>query len=246
MRNILISLILVGLVGGLAGGGLFAHFSDVEEGSALFIADNVDLAVDADWYDGGAEQNPWPESVPLINPAETADIKPGMCGESTISLHVYCTEADLWLMLDNLTSGENGILDPEAEAGDPSADDGELVNYLWLQLWEDNGVDGEANTTDFGEGDNEKQPEEAVIWEGYAAELMALAAAEEPYDCVLLAGPILLTHCNVYYMGVKWCFIQDVAGQPHCNISMGDTFGTDIAFFTKDVGSPPPTCPPPP
>jgi predicted ribosomally synthesized peptide with SipW-like signal peptide len=244
MRQALLSILAVALVAGLAGGGLMAYFSDTEiSEDNQFSVSNVDLAVDVNWYDQGQEHNPWPEHVPLIDPATTADIKPEHGGEATISLHVYCYEADLYMFLDTLTHSENGRIDPEMKAGDATENVGELIDFLYLELWQDNGVDGVAATGDPGEGDNIKQPEEDFIWLGYAAELLDMASMEEPHDCLLIAGPIRLLHCKVYYMGCRWHFDRNNGTGADVNTAQGDSFGTDIVFRVVNAGDPAPPCP---
>lgn len=234
-KRVLMAVLAVGLAGSLAGGGMFAYFSDVETTSGYtFQATNIDLAVDSDWYDGGAEHNPWPEAVPLINPYETADIKPGHSGGTEISLHAYSIAGVVYMRIYNTISGENTRIDPELKAGDPSELAGELADYLWLELWEDNGPDGEVQTGDTGEGDNIPQPGELPIWSGYASELG---------DCNLWALPSTMPSCHVYYMGVRWEFRNDNGSGIDVNVAQGDTFGCDIQFIATEPGDPVPICP---
>jgi hypothetical protein len=54
-RTILISLLVISMIGAIAGGGLFAHFQDTETSAeSSFTAGTIDLAVNG--------QNPWQES----------------------------------------------------------------------------------------------------------------------------------------------------------------------------------------
>jgi len=56
LKTILMSILAVGLIGGLVGGALFAHFTDTETSQDnTFQAGSIDLAVD----DGSGVQNPW-------------------------------------------------------------------------------------------------------------------------------------------------------------------------------------------
>jgi predicted ribosomally synthesized peptide with SipW-like signal peptide len=233
--KVLIAVLAVGLAGSLAGGGLLAYFSDVETSTAnTFQASNMDLAVGSDWYDGGVEHNPWPQAIPLINPAETEDIKPGHTGGTEISLHAYCVAGSVHMRIFNTTSGENTRIGPELKAGDPSEDIGELADYLWLELWEDNGPDGDVQTGDTGEGDNIPQVGENPIWSGYASELSA---------CTMWELPTILPHGQAYYLGVRWEFRGDNGSGIDVNQAQGDTFGCDIQFIATEPGDPAPICP---
>ena len=230
------AVLALGLAGSLAGGGLFAYFSDTEVSAGnTFQASNIVLGVDADWYDGGAEHHPWPEEVPLIDPAETADIKPGHQEGTRISLHAYCDFAEVYIRLFNITGEENARIDPELKAGDPSDDEGELADFLWLELWEDNGPDGIIQSSDTGEGDNIPQAGENPIWSGYASQLGA---------CNIWQLPTVLPHCQVYYLGLRWEFRSDNGSGIDVNVAQGDTFGCDIQFQAIYPGAPNvPTCP---
>ena len=243
MKSVLLSMVVFALVAAIGAGGLFAYFSDTEtsEGNT-FQAGNTDLAVDVNWYDDGREQNPWPEEIPLIDPSTTADIKPGHRGESTISLHAYCVNAELLMKFFNFINDENGSAGPEITLGDAPDDplddlDGELASYLWLRLWEDNGLDGEPVTGDEGEGDNIWQEAERIVWESYFADLMACAMPDPDPDIdtsVTLLTKIVLEHCHVFYLGFEWYFDPDVAGEPDVNLAQSDTFGCDISFTITD------------
>lgn len=246
-RRLLVSLLVISLVGAVAGNGVLAHFTDTEMGEALFQADNEDLEVDVDgvWYNGIA--------FPLFG--TMSDIKPSVAGgEKTVSLHVYSVAADLYIYLTNIVNDENGTREPEKAAGDAEdnpADlmDGELASFLYLELWEDNGLDGVPATGDTGEGDNLRQLEEAVVWSGYLSELVTKAQQQEPYNCCLVVDtPIVLQACHTYYIGAWWAFDQKVTtplGPLDVNKAMSDVFSCNVAFFTIETGVPPPPCPPP-
>jgi len=230
------AVLALGLAGSLAGGGLFAYFSDVEVSpNHTFQAGKVNVALDADWYDNGAEYSPWPEEIPLIDPFETADIKPGYKEGTRISVHPYSDE-EVYIRILNITNGENARIDPELEAGDISDDVGELADYLWLEFWEDNGPDGIVQSGDTGEGDNVPQTGEAPIWSGYASGLGA---------CNLWRLPLpVLPGCHVYYLGFRWEFRIDNGSGIDVNVAQGDTFGCDIQFEAIVPGTPNvPTCP---
>jgi predicted ribosomally synthesized peptide with SipW-like signal peptide len=67
------------------------------------------------------------------------DVKPKDAGEATLSLHLCDNDAYLWAQPFIRANAENGIVEPEAGAGDgtggPSG--GELADYLWLNLFYD-------------------------------------------------------------------------------------------------------------
>lgn len=79
------------------------------------------------------------------------DVKPGDWGKDTISLHVYNNDAFVCLMPSKIEDDENGVVDPEKEAGDTLADginNGELSGALQFFMWNDANAN---NTYDTGE-----------------------------------------------------------------------------------------------
>ncbi len=168
MKNILISLLVVGAVTGTVWGASSAFFSDTETSPANNLtAGKVDLTIDStahydgmiceggQWQpDGSVEVLPRPELVGLACtgswPAgdltsekfwDLIDVKPGDYGENTISMHVE--DNPVWACIDifNLNNAENDRIDPEVEALDLTDDPqgGELAQNIHFTAWADDG-----------------------------------------------------------------------------------------------------------
>jgi predicted ribosomally synthesized peptide with SipW-like signal peptide len=67
---------------------------------------------------------------------ELLDVKPKDEGEATISVHLCGNPAYLWMRANRDAADENGIVEPETEAGDVT-ETGELANYIYARLWDD-------------------------------------------------------------------------------------------------------------
>ena len=66
-----------------------------------------------------------------------SDVKPGDYGTNMISLHVYDNDAYVCLLPNNIEDNENGVMDPEVEAGDTTSNEGELSGELEFFIWSD-------------------------------------------------------------------------------------------------------------
>lgn len=162
MRKILTSLLMITTVVTAVTLSSSAFFSDVETSEDnQFQAGSIDLLV-------GDQNN-------MINPAMTAedpnliavgnwdltdltdevffdyqDIKPGDWGRDTIQLQVNDNSAYLCAAVTITRNGENGLTEPEEDAGDvtPGVGDprmqfwGELGDYLQFVYWDDQDGDG--------------------------------------------------------------------------------------------------------
>lgn len=160
------------------------------------------------------------------------DLKPGDHGENTLSLHVYNNDAYACAVIDNMHDDDNGLTEPEAEAGDDSdgPDNGEIAEELHFFAWDD-------------DGDN--------IWED--GELPLFSNINGPASDVLngVAYPLFtpdtvaMTASTTYYIGMYWCYgeidVDDVNnilscdGESVSNLSQTDTLVADISFYVEQA-----------
>jgi predicted ribosomally synthesized peptide with SipW-like signal peptide len=133
LKSVLMSLVVVGVVGGMVGGGLFAAFSDTEtsEGN-VFTAGVMDLKVNG-------MDDPLP---PVFYDSQC--LKPGDQVVAEVMLeNVGCVDgwADFHLYI--MEDADNGIEEPEAGApGEDGTEDGELCeNTAVTLIYDGNPVD---------------------------------------------------------------------------------------------------------
>ncbi len=119
---------MLGLVGSLVGGGLFAYFSDTETATNnTFVAGTIDLAVNG--------QNPW------VGPPSSVESKP--CQWKRFELDNVTNVGDndglLWFKLDNLVWGGGQFPDAE-QAVDPdnSCDIQDYLELIVIYCYDDN------------------------------------------------------------------------------------------------------------
>jgi predicted ribosomally synthesized peptide with SipW-like signal peptide len=124
---ILISLTVLAAMVGI---GAYGWFSDVETSNNTFVAGSLDLSLDGN---NGTNVVKWSVG-PMV---------PGSHPKGTFVLANNGTIAG-YLDLENITVSnlENGIIEPEAVAGDNTDSEGELVNIVDLQLFQDLNCDG--------------------------------------------------------------------------------------------------------
>ncbi|MCR4394800.1 MAG: CalY family protein, partial [Dehalococcoidales bacterium] len=119
MKKILVALMIGALVIGLVGAGALASFSDTESSTNTFTAGTLDLTVND--QNGQTVQFSWSNLKPGDQPHQKYTLK------NIGSVPGY-------LDIENITveSSENDLTEPEQEAGDTSADTGELDDVLNL------------------------------------------------------------------------------------------------------------------
>jgi predicted ribosomally synthesized peptide with SipW-like signal peptide len=208
LRKILLSVFSIGVVALVAFVATSAFFSDSETSTGnVFVAGAIDLKIDNssygfDWNDpqvteptgvwGQNLNNSW-ESKDLDGEVFFSfyDLKPGDYGEDTISVVVQNNDA--WACMNfNLTgTPENGITEPEAEAGDITEEEGELQKYLSFIFWYD-------------DGDNVLEEGEVIIQElsGLPGDIFTggwLPIADSSNGPALVGG-------QTYHIGKGWCF----------------------------------------
>ncbi len=141
------------------------------------------------------------------------DVKPGDSGENTVSLHVINNDAWMCATVSRLTNNENGINEPEAKAGDVTANEGELQQKLMVKIWSDNSA-GEGWT----KGDNvwQGQALEPVLYEGPAQ-----AGTWALYDSVT-GDKKPLAGSSTTYLGVAWSLPASTGNEVQTDSMTGD------------------------
>jgi predicted ribosomally synthesized peptide with SipW-like signal peptide len=219
MKAFLVSVIVIALMGGLVGVGLFAYFSDTETSTGnTFTAGEVDLVLDRDGlhYNG--------TNCRLF---EVSGLKPGDTVEETLSLHVAENSNPGILERMTLTvvedsDNDGGINPPMPELedycdngldGDDGTADGDLDTYLDVKLWWD-------------DGDNIHQPGEPVIWQGMASDITAASPFTIDLDFPMAVFPA------EYYMGWELHFVNGPGDE---YIAMTDKWVVDAVFELKQI-----------
>ena len=131
MKKILMSLLVIGVIGALIGGGAFAAFSDTETSTSnSFTAGTLDLEVDS--------ENPWASTK-----ISTSSLKPGDSGAVDIALENSGNlSGSLTVNLTSITDAENTRYEPETEDGDTTDDTGEMGANMDIVVWVDDGTGG--------------------------------------------------------------------------------------------------------
>lgn len=197
--GILLSLVLLG--------STVAFFSDQESsvGNVLAVG-GIDLQIDnSSWYNGVSQPaTSWVlDDLPGHLFFDFHDLKPGDLSEDTVSFHVV--ENDAWLC-GNVTlteSADNGINEPEDEAGDVTdgAWNGELDERLQFIFWAD-------------DGDNVLETDEEVLTQGSPGVLpqnpgtpgLDFTLADSTTNIFTGLSDDPLDGTLTYYLGKAWCF----------------------------------------
>lgn len=151
MKNILLSVGVIGVVAAAAIGATSAFFFDTETSSGnVIVAGSIDLNVDSlgASYNGQDLPNSTWTARDLTDQIffDFSDIKPNDEGRRHISLHVDDNPA--WACITFVgTNLENDLNDAEADAGDvtPGVEEGELSQNIALFAWQDNDSDAQYN-----------------------------------------------------------------------------------------------------
>lgn len=273
LHRILSSLAIVVFAGSAIVAGTGAFFSDTETSSAnTFTSGAIDLTVDSEahynghvcvdglWQldqTGGASGEPdyprvgtpcggtWARTDlgPTNKFFDYGDLKPGDHGENTISLHVENNDAWSCAYIQNVTSDDNGLTEPEVEAGDEDdgAGNGELADEVNFFAWDDQ------------DGDNVWEPE---LEENYLFSNISGNAITRAYPLHTPDGGISNTPMapgQTQYIGLYWCYgaigtdggVLTCNGQPVSNVSQTDTMSADITFYAEQSRNNPDfECPP--
>jgi predicted ribosomally synthesized peptide with SipW-like signal peptide len=226
VKTVLMSLLVIGVVGGMVGGGLFAHFQDTEtsEGNT-FTAGFIDLTIDNTAYPGEI----W-NGTPFPLFSQHTDWKPCTHYEATLSLHLVegSNDCPVFMNMIQTLDDENVRIEPEVEAGDTTAGDpadpndgaGELDNYVMITIWIDEGSQAgwQGPTVDPEEGDNKLNGIEVVLKRGLAKDILPIAGLE--------IGTLVA--CTVYYIGIDVHFQQ--LDDQDVSDAMTDQWGCQVSF----------------
>jgi len=205
-KKILASMLIIAAVSMLIGAGTVAYFSDTEtsSGNTFQAGTGPDLELSACG------------SQPYL-PFNVFDIKPGDSGVADVNVHNAGTIAGwLSMKLINCVNDENGLLEPEIEAGDTTADEGELGSKLYLIIWFDDNNNG---VIDSGE-------QLIVGGEGYVDDL---CGDKIPIDGVPTYD--IMESGMTWTIGIKWSLASDVG-----NIIQSDRLTFDIEFTLSESG----------
>ncbi|MEM2111924.1 MAG: TasA family protein [Candidatus Bathyarchaeia archaeon] len=128
-KKILASIVVIGILALAMGWGTYSYFSDTETVQNVFTAGSLDLTVN--------DQN----GVPVTFTAN--NLRPGNQPHWSLTLKNIGTINGKFDISDvDFVSGENGLTEPEIEAGDASADTDEFDDVLNLRLWLDKDHNG--------------------------------------------------------------------------------------------------------
>lgn len=141
----------IGAGAALGGTGTMAFLNDSESASAGMTAGELDIQLD--WrtvYNGEERSNQESpvdtndENQPILT---LDDVKPGDDGCIVISIHNETNPAWIWHQMRLSNRDDNGLTDPEAEAGDTTGGDGEgeLQDHLEIRAFYDDDSDCEWN-----------------------------------------------------------------------------------------------------
>jgi predicted ribosomally synthesized peptide with SipW-like signal peptide len=214
-RQILISLLVVGIVGAIASGTTLAYFNDTETSQDnTFSAGALDLQVD--WnesYNGEfVERQPLTDNPGAI--FDINDVKPGDEGEATVSLHLFDNPGYIWMNVTQTANNDNSCTEPEAEAeGGDCGTEGELGEHMMFTVWMDD------------DGDNVHDEGENVLYNGTAHEM-------EP--SLLLDGDTstdekeAFENSTTHYVGFKWHVPAETG-----NEIQTDSKVYDISFYAE-------------
>ena len=189
--RILSSTIIIALMSMALGLGATAYFSDIETSTGnTFTAGTLDLQVNGD------DSN--------IVAFTVSNMRPGNQPKTTYTLNNIGSLSG-YLDLENIvvTNNENGITDPEDDAGDVTPSVGELSSVVNLRLFIDLDGNGWIGTGDI------------VFFNDYVANLPSNFELDEP---IAAGGTIYITA------------LLDWWNTPNDNLAQGDSMIIDIEF----------------
>ncbi|MFH1657483.1 MAG: TasA family protein [bacterium] len=206
-NNLLLSLIVLVVIAGGLIGATSAFYADLETSDNNdFIMGSLNLQVDG-------------KDDPDVYHFELSGLKPNDKGEHTFKLtNTGSIPGYASLTLNNFTDSDNGIEEPEAEAGDTTdgVNQGELDEQTIITVWLDTDCD------------NEQDQGEDVILEDYASNLpwnIDLLDSDNGY----VSNDILLSSGGLACVAVQYEF--ECKGETtESNLAQSDSFAFDIIF----------------
>ncbi len=231
-KKILISLSIVSMAGAIGIGGTVAYFSDTETSTGnTFTTGTLDLKVNGE---------------DAFIPFEISNMKPG----DTLGTATYTIKNNgslpgvLSYKVTNVTTNENGVIDPEESAGDAenlrldpdgysiaASGYGEFLDQVYIVFWVDDTSGQRPASYDW---------EDCKFWAGYPNESDYYSL---PTDTDLMAEEnIVLNPGEELYMGITVMFISEtwpsyswiLDGIPN-NTAMGDDFQFDIELGLNQI-----------
>lgn len=227
--------------GALVASATGAFFSDIETSNGnTFTAGSIDLSVGSNFTSLANGSG----SVALTNDVNGAvlytftDLKPGDSGEGAFPLSVSSNEAYACARSTIDSMPDNGINEPEGEAGDitDGADAGELQNFLQFAIYADQNSN---NQYDLGEPLNVNQfggdSNGFTAAEISAAGWIPVADPTAPNTWLTIAS---LTPSTTYNAGFMYCFGNfdsdgdcNLVANPSDNLAQTDGVGGSIEFM---------------
>jgi len=134
-RKILVGILAIGLIALAVGWGTYSQFSDTETSITTFSAGSLDLTIND--KNGVPVTFSWSNLKPKDQPKYKLTLK-----------NIGTIDGYLDISSIVVVSEENGLTEPEIEAGDNSADEGELDDVLNLRLFFDKDNNGWWSTGD--------------------------------------------------------------------------------------------------
>lgn len=213
MKAIITSLGVIVFVAALVAGGTGAFFSDTETSTAnVFTAGSIDLSLGS-IFSSTANANGGGSNPVITDNAGRAlfnftDLKPGDLGTVVFKLKVTSNEAYACATSTLMTSEENGIVDPETDAGDvtAAAGEGELKNYIQFATFADLDMDGvydagvePINVNQYGGGDGDGFTNAQI----FGAGTVPVADPSTPNTWLTIGS---LTPNTEYGAGMLYCF----------------------------------------
>lgn len=217
--RLLTSIMIIGFVGAGLASTTMAMFNDTETSADNeFVTGELDLQID--WEESYNGDHVETQNL-TDNPGsifDLEDLKPGDHGEATVSLHLDDNPGWIWMNLNQTYNGGYSCTEPEkiAEDGDCGTK-GELGEELEFTIWAD-------------DGDNVRQEDEKIIFEGTYDELEEHSTSEG----VLLDGNPETEETEPFpggetgYVGIKWNLPLDTG-----NKVQSDSLKFDLSFYTE-------------
>ncbi|MFC7046678.1 hypothetical protein ACFQH6_15835 [Halobacteriaceae archaeon GCM10025711] len=223
----------LGTTGFVAGGMRVLTGSAVAYTNRTLAAGEGDLLVSwRETYNGdvveaslpGDGDGGWPGGPVLSLP----DVKPG--DEGTLAVGLEATEdasdVRVWLGVCLRETAENGILEPEAAAGDTTPGVGELQDAVHATLWYDRGIFGLGDTNgslDFGE---------ERIASGTLADVATALSGWTPVDPdPATGGHDCFTADSRVGLGLEWSIDETVG-----NVVQSDSVRFDVVCYAASCG----------
>lgn len=210
----------------VVGSATYAFFSDVEtSNNNTFTAGSINLSIDSQFSsNGNANGSPISLAPSSDNDGRTlytfTDLKPGDFGRGSFGLNVTSNESYVCAMTTIDSKPDNGIVDPEGDAGDVTdgTNSGELQNFLQFATFADSNGNGQydgsepLNVNQYNGGDGNG----FTAVEMSAAGWIPVADPSTPNTWLTIGS---LDPGPVYHAGFMYCFGNfDTNGV--CSISM--------------------------